>query len=159
MFSPRGETTLRNCQKKPHLTAILQSIKVYRATHIYTRDPKTCTILIPALSSNWGPSGFSCNQDNSGSSGAYVTCMHCPLSVKTDTRKTSHGLRGSWTHLLSNFSCVCMVNKNLKTPKLSSMADDAITQGGIGLGFLVHICGLSTSKWGSLREIIKHIYF
>ena len=37
----------------------------------------------------------------------------------------------------------CMVCKNQETPKLSSMADDAITRGGIGgLGSLVYICAL-----------------
>ena len=36
----------------------------------------------------------------------------------------------------------CVVGKNQKTPKLSPMADDAITRGGIGgLGSLVYICG------------------
>ena len=35
-----------------------------------------------------------------------------------------------------------VVSKNLKTPKLSPMADDAITWGGIGgLGSPVYICG------------------
>ena len=39
------------------------------------------------------------------------------------------------------FSVVCVGGKNLKTPKLSPMADDAITQGCIGgLGSLVYIC-------------------
>ena len=38
-----------------------------------------------------------------------------------------------------------VVSKNPKTPKLSSMADDAITWGGIGgLGSLVYICAWSS---------------
>ena len=40
------------------------------------------------------------------------------------------------------FEFVCVVSKKPKDPKLSSMADDAITLGGIrGLGSLVYICG------------------
>ena len=41
------------------------------------------------------------------------------------------------------FVFACMVGKNPKTPKLSPMADNAITPGGIGcLGSLVYICGM-----------------
>ena len=40
------------------------------------------------------------------------------------------------------FVFACMVGKNQKTPKLSPMADDAITQKGKGgLGSLVYVCG------------------
>ena len=39
------------------------------------------------------------------------------------------------------FAFECVIAKNLKTPKLSPMADSAITRGGIGgLGSLVYIC-------------------
>ena len=45
------------------------------------------------------------------------------------------------------FALACVVSKNPKTPKLSPMADDAITQGGIeGLGSLVYICGFNQKK-------------
>ena len=74
---------------------------------MYTRDPRTWAILIPAWGSNWGSLGFSRNQNNRGSSGAYVTCMYCGLSVKTITRKKPHGARRSWTHLLCVCFCVC----------------------------------------------------
>ena len=43
------------------------------------------------------------------------------------------------------FACAfaCVVGKNPKTPNLSSMADDAITRGGIGgPGSLVYIYGV-----------------
>ena len=44
-------------------------------------------------------------------------------------------------HICFAFIFVCVVGKNLKSPKLSPMADDAITRGGIGgLVSLVHIC-------------------
>ena len=40
------------------------------------------------------------------------------------------------------FAFACVVDKNPKTPKLSSMADDNITRGDIGsLVSLVYICG------------------
>ena len=45
------------------------------------------------------------------------------------------------------FSFACVVGKILKTPKLSPMADDAITRGGIGsLISLVYICGLGAES-------------
>ena len=40
---------------------------------IYKGDPRTCAIFILAWSSNWGSSSFSCNQNNRGSSGAYMS--------------------------------------------------------------------------------------
>ena len=40
------------------------------------------------------------------------------------------------------FDFACVVGKNPKPPKLSSMADDAITRGSIGsLVSLMYICG------------------
>ena len=42
---------------------------------------------------------FSCNQNTSGSSGAYVTCIYCGLSVKINMCKTLHGAQRLWTHL------------------------------------------------------------
>ena len=49
------------------------------------------------------------------------------------------------------FISACVVGKNPKTPKLSPMADDTMTRGGIGgLGSLVYICvlisGVSENK-------------
>ena len=50
---------------------------------------------------------FSWNQNNRGSSGAYVTC-YCGLSVKINTRKTPHGARRSWAHLFwVCLHCMC----------------------------------------------------
>ena len=44
-----------------------------------------------------------------------------------------------------SFIFTCAVGKNPKTPKLSPMAVNAITRGGIGgLGSLVYICGIPT---------------
>ena len=45
-------------------------------------------------------------------------------------------------HIGFAFVFACAVGKTPKTPKLNLMADEAITQGGIGgLGSLVYICG------------------
>ena len=52
---------------------------------MYKGDPRTCAILILAWGSNWGYSGFSHNQNNHGSSGMYVTCIYCGLSMKINT--------------------------------------------------------------------------
>ena len=38
------------------------------------------------VGSTWGVFGVFRNQNNRGSSGAYVTCIHCGLSVKINTR-------------------------------------------------------------------------
>ena len=129
---------------------------------LHTRDPRTCTIFIMAWGSNWGSSGFFHNQNNRGSSGAYVTCICCGPSVKINTlesHKTLHGARRSWSHLFCLCFCVCGW-KNPKTPNLSSMADDAITQGGIGPGSLVYIYGFYVVLVCSLKDeawpLVKH---
>ena len=93
-------------------------------------DPRTCAILIPVWGSNWGSLGFSHNQNNHGSSAAYVTCIYCSLSVRINTCKRTHDTQRSWTYLY----CVCFAcvgGKNPKTPNLSPMADDTISQGDI----------------------------
>ena len=77
------------------------------APQIYKGDPRTYAIFIPAWGSNLGFSGFSRNQNNRGSSGAYVTCIYCDLSVKINTHKMPHGVQRSWTHLLCIYFCVC----------------------------------------------------
>ena len=94
--------------------------------------------------------GFSRNQNNCGSSGAYVTCIYCGVSVKIDLGKTTHGTRRSWTHLFCIRFCLWDRQKP-KDPNLSpvaddSMADDSITQCGTrGLGSPLLICGLNAS--------------
>ena len=54
------------------------------------------------------------------------------IIVKTNTRKTLRGVQRSWTHLFCIHAFAYVVGKNPKTPKLSPMADIAITQGGSG---------------------------
>ena len=50
-------------------------------------------------------------------------------------------VRRSWVHLFAIVS-MCVVGKNSNTSKWSSMADSAITRGGIGvLGSPFYICG------------------
>ena len=63
----------------------------------------------------------------------------CGLSAEINMHETPHGAQRSWAH----FVCVsaCVVGKDPNTPNWSSMADDAITRGGIGvLGSLFCIC-------------------
>ena len=104
-------------------------------------------ILIPAWGWTWGSSGFSRNQNNCGLSGVCVTCMFRSLSVKTNKCKNAaqHAkiINAFVLHLfLSVWSA-----KTRRPPKLSPMADDAITRGGVeGLVSLVYICG----NWGTL---------
>ena len=54
---------------------------------------------ISACGSNWGSSGFSHNQNNHNSLGAYVTCIHNGLSIKISMYKTPHDAQRSRTHL------------------------------------------------------------
>ena len=54
---------------------------------------------------------FSSNQNNSGLSGAYVTCIYCSLSVKISTRKSQHIMRRSWRHCFAFVFCVCRQQK------------------------------------------------
>ena len=78
-------------------------------------------------------------QNNRGSSGTYVTYIYCGLSIKIKCVK----------HCMARKDCGCIglflrawSAKNLKTPNLSPMAEDAITRGGIGgLGSPMYIYG------------------
>ena len=59
-------------------------------------------------------------------------------------------------HIVFALFFACMVGKVPKTPKLSPIADDAITQGDIvGLGSLVNICEYYLLKGSFDDEIIK----
>ena len=61
--------------------------------------------------------------------------LHVLRSNKRMVRKDHKGV-------CFTFIFVCVVGQKTKTPKLSPMADDTITQGGIGgQGSLVYICG------------------
>ena len=75
-----------------------------------------------------------------------VTCMYRGLSVKTNKRKnTAQHTKIESAFVLRLFLRVCTGRQNPKTPKLIPIADDAITQGGIGgLVSMVSICGIFT---------------
>ena len=71
----------------------------------------------------------------------YVTCMHCGLSLKTNTRRIKI-VKASFLRLLLR-----VVGKNPKTPKLSPWLMTPITRGGVGsLVSLVYICEYSTKN-------------
>ena len=110
---------------------------------MYTRDLRICTILIPAWGSIWGSLGFSRNQNNRGSSGAYITCMYHDLSMNAQITvwMTAHE---DCERVCFAFIFVYVVGKNLMTRKLNPMADEAVTWGGIGgLGSLVYTCAVA----------------
>ena len=66
--------------------------------------------------------------------------MHCGLGMKVNTPEMPHCMQRSLTHFVST----CVVGKNPNTPNWSSMADDTITWGSIGvLGSLFYICGMN----------------
>ena len=78
------------------------------AAQIYTRDSRTCAILIPAWGWIWGSLGVSHNQNNRSLSGTYANCMD-PICACRQTRAkccTEWG-KTSWTHLFSVYFCVC----------------------------------------------------
>ena len=65
--------------------------------------------------SYWGSSGFPCNQNNHGSSGAYVTASTAVWVWRLNTHKTAHGARILWTRRF----CICFCiscQQNPKTP-------------------------------------------
>ena len=105
---------------------------------IYKGDPRTCSIFIQALGSNWGYTGFSRDQNNCDSSGAYGLRQ----SVKINKRETLHGTRRSWMHFVWGCFCLCGRQKP-KYPHLSP-----ITQGdirGLGSSLYMYICGMISS--------------
>ena len=107
--------------------------------------------LDPCMGLNMGVFGFSHNQNNRGSSSACVTCMYCGMNMETNAYKTC-AAREDREHICFAFACACVVSKNLKTLELSSIADNAITVGGIGcLGSLVYICECNS-------PLSRHLY-
>ena len=77
------------------------------STDIEEGDTRPCTIFIPAWGSIWGSSGFSCNNNNRGSSGVQINCMYCGLSMKTIARYKPRGTQRSWAYLFCVCFCVC----------------------------------------------------
>ena len=73
--------------------------------------------LDPGMGLKLGVFGFSRNQNNGGSSDAYVTCLYCGLSVRTNMHKTWRGTCKSWTHFHGFFlvySCMCSVQNKIE---------------------------------------------
>ena len=109
---------------------MLVSWKVFwTLAQIYKGDPRTCAIFIPpwGWNLNWGYSGFSRDQNNRNSSGAYVLRSKCENKHACRKDRTARQDRG---RIL--FPCVsaCVVGKHPNTPNLSPMADDVITVHG-----------------------------
>ena len=88
-----------------------------------------------------GVFGFFCNQNNHGSSGAYVTCIYRGPNVKISTRKMLHGAQRSWAHLFCMYFCVRGWQKR-KDPQFGPHGGWRRHHTGSigGLGSPVHIC-------------------
>ena len=86
----------------------------------------------------FGSSGFSRNQNNSGSSCVCVSpASAAVLAWRLNMRKMPHKDRG---RICIKFIFACVVGNNPKTPNLSPMADNPIARGDIGgLGSPVYI--------------------
>ena len=59
--------------------------------------------------------------------------MYCGLSVLKQSHTKSRVVCEDRERICFAFVFACVVGKNLKTPKLSPLADDAITRGSIGI--------------------------
>ena len=73
-----------------------------------------------------GVFGFSPDQNNCDLSGAYVL----QSEHEGKHKEMPHGAQRLWTHLFA-FVFTCVVGNNRNTPNWSSIADSAITRGGI----------------------------
>ena len=82
-------------------------------------DPRTCTIFISAWGSNWGSSGFSCNQNNCDSSGAYATYIYSGLSVKINTYKMLNRAWKLWAHLFWHMWSAKTLRPPIWAPRLT----------------------------------------
>ena len=60
----------------------VSAVSIDCCRHKCTREIPEPAPFDPGMGSNWVYVGFSRNQDNRGSSGAYVTYIYCGLSVK-----------------------------------------------------------------------------
>ena len=84
--------------------------------------------------------------------------MYCDLSMKINTHEMPHGARRSWKHFVCIvFVSACVVGKNSNTPTWSSMADNAITWGSIGvLGspFYTCICGCQSVYYKEMFKVL-----
>ena len=112
--------------------------------------------LDPGMVLELGVVWFSCDQNNCGSSDAYVTCMYCGLSVKTNRRKTPHGTPRLWTHLFCVYSCVYCWQKG-KDPHIEPHGWRCHYTGWY-MGSLLYICGSMPHLWLSCCVLIQHSY-
>ena len=114
-------------------------------TQIYKGDPRTCAIFIPAWGSNWGSSGFSRNQNTRRSSGAYVTCIYCGLSMMINMHKNA----ARRTKIVDAFCFYVHGRQKPKDPQFEP------------LGLRHHYTGQYTRSWISLVYLwswIRYVY-
>ena len=83
------------------------ALKSVFKTQIYMRHPRTCAIFIPAWDSNWWSSDFTVIKIIVVRHVRMLPAVTYGPSVKMNARKTPHGARRSWTHLLCICSFVC----------------------------------------------------
>ena len=107
--------------------------------------PEPCTIFIPAWGSNWG---YSHDQINRDSSGAYVLRPEREDKRLIKTRKMLHSARRWWTH----FVCVCFCGCGWQNPEYPQLELHGwrrhYTGHGIGnLGSPFYICGLALNRY------------
>ena len=108
---------------------------------IYTRDPRTCAILITAwVGLKLGVFRFFPQSEYLW----FVRCIWYLHVLRSEHEHAKHQIsREDHENICFAFVFACVGVKNPKTPKLSPMAENSITWGGIGgLGSLVYINGV-----------------
>ena len=91
--------SIKRCMHSLHVTYI-------------QRRPQNLCHFYPGVGLKLGSLGFSCNQNNCGSSGAYVTCIYCSLIIKINT----HINIAQHTHIVDAFVLRVWSAKTKKNP-------------------------------------------
>ena len=117
-------------------------VSTYRTkNHRYTREAQNLHHSYPSMGLKFGVFGFSRNQNNHGSSGAYVTCIYCSsLRVKMTCVKWNAAWRLK-IHLFCIWSCMCGRQKPRRPTIWAPCLTNAFTGDDIWeIGSLLYIC-------------------
>ena len=125
---------------------------IVQKKHRYTREAQNLKHFYPTMWLKLEVFGFSRNQNNHGSSGAYVTCIYCSLRVKMTCVRWNAAWR--LTHLFCICSCICGWQKK-KNTQFEPMGDKAFTGGDIReLGSPLYICA-KTQRFVKFKYIYQ----
>ena len=127
-----------------------------RLNDMYTRGTRPCAILIPAWGSIWGLRVFPVIKIIVVRQVRVLPVCTAVWAWRQTRIKCCALVRNDRERICFVFALPWVVSKNPKSPKLSPMADNAITRGGIGsLVSLVYICELNTSQLSAVRRATR----